>query len=158
VLRFLKWWCEVYGLAAFILVLAMFACQNGHGQGVATTSGQLRDARGAGAAGESHKPAHVADRSYWTAEAAATAAELADLETTRRGLARGCIETSPLYGQRPSTARLYAQGLGIAAAATVGEYFAKRWLHGHPAWLIFPAMRATGHGFAAAANAAQVCR
>lgn len=62
-------------------------------------------------------------RTEHAALALAVLATAADIYTTRRGLAHGCVESNPLYGSRPSSAQLALVG---AVPLAAGYYAADR--------------------------------
>ena len=84
-------------------------------------------------AGQPPKSAiHRSARTYWIGVSLLVAAVAADAVTTERDLQRGNWEWNPLFGHRPSPARLFSEG----AALVGGEVLAFRWTdHNRHAWI-----------------------
>lgn len=78
----------------------------------------------------------------------------ADLGLTNSCLqANRCQEVNPLYGSRPSTARLFGTGLSIRALTAVITYKMKQGKH--PKWWLPNAVMSAAHGAAVINAAAQ---
>src|SRR5438128_2117314 len=69
----------------------------------------------------------VANKNFWIAATAMALASLADGITTRRALNQGAVELNPLFGRRPSNARLFGMGSLLTGGMITGVYFLKRW-------------------------------
>ena len=81
----------------------------------------------------------VANKNFWIAATAMALASLADGITTRRALNQGAVEMNPLFGRRPSNARLFGMGSLLTGGMITGVYFLKKWDDpNHPShyWLI----------------------
>jgi hypothetical protein len=114
---------------------------------------------------DSRKLPRVLDERFFVANAFMLAGMAADNISTRRGLARGCKEGSPLLGPHPSLGK----ELGVSAAEAAGlialGYGLKKMLRNEEPgverniWMIVPIMDGALHGFAATVvNAGKNCR
>lgn len=84
----------------------------------------------------------VADRQFWIVTGLLAAAKATDSITTKRALNRGAIESNPLYGPRPSSARIAGTDVAVFAGEVGIAYLLKRVGRGHwwgRAWMMEPA-------------------
>lgn len=95
------------------------------------------------------------DVAYRWAQAAFGVAAFADARTTVLGLERGAVETNPVLGAHPSSQRVYAIKVGVAAVALLAAWQLRNRGHrkGAVALLLVGALL---QGAAAARNS-QIC-
>ena len=105
------------------------------------------------------KPRHwYSDPKFWMGEAVIAGALIADGATTVNGLHRGMMETNPILGAHPSTARVAGYDVTLFAgytAANAAEHHLTR--NESKPWRVagyvaIPAIAASAHGYAAIHN------
>jgi hypothetical protein len=82
--------------------------------------------------------------------AAPVLSTIADVESTHAGLERGCTEANPLYGSRPSRARMYAITMPLALGVDILSHHLHR--HHTRGWYLPAAVMTAAHGAAAVHN------
>jgi|SRR5215472_752868 len=165
---------RMWGMLA---VLIMLACGQAHTQVTRTDAKGLPPSVAAGedtlsrpAAASGHAEARVTpaeakgginpiNRRFYIAEAVRWGAAVADFETTRRYVPAGrCVESAPLLGREPSTARVYGVGVAFDAGVTLASYLLQRHLRRHSpddrtaALLFLEGGVAAAHAYSAAHN------
>ncbi len=95
------------------------------------------------------------DRGFGVWMAASFAATAADIESTAHGISScGAVELNPLFGSRPSRARMYGVGMPITAGYDLLALWAKRRRPNSRLWMLLPGSMTALHAGAAAHNLA----
>ncbi len=98
------------------------------------------------------KPRRVLSKTFIAAAAVATAATIADVETTAHCLhMSSCIEGNSIYGRRPSRGQLYAINLPVTGVAVLLAYGLKATGREKTYWIPLAPI-ATIRGYAAVHN------
>jgi hypothetical protein len=101
-----------------------------------------------------NKSWHTLDRKFILLHTFSTVALFADLVTTAHGLAEqpNATELNPLFGRRPSLARLYGTALPLHAFAFYLSYHAKKVAPRRSVWKVAPELSIAIHTAAAINN------
>lgn len=92
------------------------------------------------------------DKAFWFTTAASASATAADIEVTARALQNpNCHEHNPLFGTRPSRAKMYAISVPATAGYALLGHFLKR--HGVKIWAAPQLSLTAGHTVGAVLSA-----
>lgn len=92
------------------------------------------------------------DKAFWLTTAISTASTVADIEVTAHALQKpNCHEQNPLFGTRPSRARMYAISIPATAGYALLGHFLKR--HAVRIWAMPQLSLTAGHTVGAAFSA-----
>ena len=98
------------------------------------------------------KHANVVDRKFILFTVFQFAASIADVESTQYGLSHGAAEGNPLFGSRPSRAKLYSIALPVSAGVSFWSYRLKKAAPHSGYWMIPSLVTGTTHTGAAIYN------
>lgn len=105
------------------LTLVLFTCAPAFGQQAAQ---KTQEAAQEIEQGIREPRPRIADKKFWTLTAVQFGADIFDIETTQAGLRNGGAEVNPLFGSRPSRAKMYGISFPLTAAVCALEYRLKR--------------------------------
>lgn len=92
-------------------------------------------------------------RSFALLTAFSIGATVADMALTNRCVSAGtCVEANPLFGSRPSAARLYGTSMPLLTGETLLSYYLKKHHPESKVWLVGPITTLIAHGAGIASN------